>query len=616
MKKLILAVSVFCLLLTSVFAEPLIFFTVPQDGVTSFSFNANGATMANTLVNPPVGKNWADVHEMGILWMFPNNAPWGVFETTPISLTYGNVSNFTVNMIGSGVNYNGTSVSFTISPSLAGSLKLNAYAVIDNVKYYFDTTKVIGNYDGAPMTKLMDLQNWDWATQSPIAPQIVQQPTSQTLYPGEIATFTVVATGSGSLSYEWAKNGEKLDGASSSSLNVFYSSAVNGDKYRCIVTNSAGTITSNEVELTVVAIPGKPTITQQPTTNTVVLGNQAVFMVSATGNGTLSYQWFKNGAEIIGRTTSTLVITNSQLSDAGLYYCSITNKTGAGVMWENSIEVSLIVNEAANAPQITTQPSDILAIAGESKVIFTVVATGNGVLTYQWAKGENNIAGATSSTLAFPNVHLDDAGQYSCAVTNTVGTSELSVMSNKANLTVVSPIIITQQPVNQTVTIEQDAVFTIAATGPGTLSYQWYWDSVQIPGATSSTLTINHVEYKAAPSTVYCVVSNQYQGVGSNSATLTTTPPAETTPTIELVSPSRAINLGDTITLSVIASGGNLQYLWLRNGIPIAGTANPDLTITNAVLRDGAQYQCFVWNSSHPLGTMTQIIYVTVLTPQ
>lgn len=81
-------------------------------------------------------------------------------------------------------------------------------------------------------------------------PVITQHPASMTKTVGQSATFSVVATGTG-LTYQWQKDGVNIAGATSASVTVTASTANNGAQYRAVVSNAAGSATSNSAVLTV-----------------------------------------------------------------------------------------------------------------------------------------------------------------------------------------------------------------------------------------------------------------------------------------------------------------------------------------------------------------------------
>ena len=137
-------------------------------------------------------------------------------------------------------------------------------------------------------------------------PGITTQPAALSVVAGKAASFTVVATGSATLTYQWQKNGTDISGATASTYTIPATSiGDSGAKFLVVVSNSAGKATSNPAILTVTAAPVQPTITTQPSSQTAAKGKTASFSVVATGTDPLTYQWKKNGTDIAGATAST-----------------------------------------------------------------------------------------------------------------------------------------------------------------------------------------------------------------------------------------------------------------------------------------------------------------------
>jgi hypothetical protein len=155
-----------------------------------------------------------------------------------------------------------------------------------------------------------------------IPPAITTPPQSQTVTNGQNASFSVVATGTDPLSYQWSLNGTDLADATSSTLTLTSVQTNNTGNYTVVVTNVAGSITSAVATLTVI-VP--PTITTQPQSQAVTAGQSATFSVTATGTDPLSYQWSLNGAALSGATSSTLTLNSVQTTDAGSYTVVVTN---------------------------------------------------------------------------------------------------------------------------------------------------------------------------------------------------------------------------------------------------------------------------------------------------
>ncbi|HEY9153598.1 MAG TPA: immunoglobulin domain-containing protein, partial [Opitutaceae bacterium] len=157
-----------------------------------------------------------------------------------------------------------------------------------------------------------------------------------------------------------------------------------------------------------------PTITTQPTSQTVTAGANVTFTVVAAGT-TPTYQWQKGGTNIAGATNASLMLNSVQASDAGNYTVVVSNSAGN----VTSSIAALTVNAAQAAPVITQQP-DSQTVGPGSSVTFTGAASGTG-LTYKWQKGGVDIPGATATSLTLPNVQAGDAGNYTFTATNTEG---------------------------------------------------------------------------------------------------------------------------------------------------------------------------------------------------
>jgi outer membrane protein assembly factor BamB len=95
------------------------------------------------------------------------------------------------------------------------------------------------------------------ATKPPVsatAPQITTQPANETVSVGQAASFKVIASGTAPLQYEWRKNGSAIAGAASSTyITAATVSGDNGSTFTVVITNAAGSVTSNAAMLTVTA---------------------------------------------------------------------------------------------------------------------------------------------------------------------------------------------------------------------------------------------------------------------------------------------------------------------------------------------------------------------------
>ena len=180
-------------------------------------------------------------------------------------------------------------------------------------------------------------------------------------------------------------------------------------------------------------------------------------------------------------------------------------------------------------PTISTQPQSQAVQAG-SPVTFSVSASGEGTLYYQWLFNGENIPGATGSTYSLADAQLSNAGTYSVLISSPLG----DTLSSNATLTVYAPPVITTQPVSQTCLQGSNVTFSVTASGPGTLTYQWeenghpLSNSGIVSGANSATLTLTGVT-TANSATYSVIVSDPYGSISSSPATLTVfyVPPAD-----------------------------------------------------------------------------------------
>ncbi len=259
------------------------------------------------------------------------------------------------------------------------------------------------------------------------------QPQSQSVALSSNAVFSVGVSGSVPISYQWQFDGSAISGATNSSYTLFNAQTNNDGSYSVVVTNSTANVTSAPATLTVL---NPPVITTQPLSVTNAVGATVTFTSAASGSGPLSYQWLRNSFSLSntgrfsGVTSTTLTITNVQLSDAGSFNFVATNSVGLAVSSPAYLTVLA-------APSISSQPGPLNLNVG-SNANFSVTASGTAPLSYQWRFNGTNlvdggeILGSLTSDLFVGAVQTTNAGSYTVVIANSVG----AITSNPAMLTV------------------------------------------------------------------------------------------------------------------------------------------------------------------------------------
>jgi hypothetical protein len=185
------------------------------------------------------------------------------------------------------------------------------------------------------------------------APSITTQPASQTVAVGQTATFSVVATGTAPLHYQWQEGTTAISGATEPSYTT--PAAVvsdNGSQFTVIVSNSAGSTTSNAATLTV-SSSGPPLITQQPSSQAVTVGETATFSVAATGTLPLSYQWQMGTTAITGATSASYTTAATTSTDNGSQFSVVVTNPGGST---TSTMATLTVDAATD---VVTYHNDV-----------------------------------------------------------------------------------------------------------------------------------------------------------------------------------------------------------------------------------------------------------------
>jgi hypothetical protein len=187
----------------------------------------------------------------------------------------------------------------------------------------------------------------------------VDQPASASVTVGQPATFTVEATGSGALAYQWYKDGVNIPGGTGASYSISQAKASDSGSYTVDVSDSAGGSQLSQGALLAVApSSGGPTISTQPMGGVVAVGS-SIALDALSGQAGVSYQWYLNGVPITmsqpsasgepgpragahtvsGEASSTLLITGATSGDSGTYECIASIASGSVLSSPAAIDV-------------------------------------------------------------------------------------------------------------------------------------------------------------------------------------------------------------------------------------------------------------------------------------
>jgi len=200
-------------------------------------------------------------------------------------------------------------------------------------------------------------------------PSITSQPASLSVAVGASASFSVVASSTTTLSYQWRHAGTAISGATSATFTLDTVAATDAGDYDVVVSNAQGSTTSAIAVLTVSSTDGKPVIITSPTSQSVAAGGTASFSVTATGSGTLSYQWRKDGSAISGATASSHTISAVNSDQAGSYDVVVSNTVGSATSAAATLSVTVAssTTSATLSANATTAAQAFLATLSTSQ---------------------------------------------------------------------------------------------------------------------------------------------------------------------------------------------------------------------------------------------------------
>ena len=470
-------------------------------------------------------------------------------------------------------------------------------------------------------------------------PSITGNPKDSSVVAGQPVSFSATAAGDATLSYQWqfSPDGNSWTdtiGATSATLTFTAAYTKNGYRYRCKVTNSC----SNSYGSPAYSTAALLTVCQPPVINTsptnqlnIVVNGTATFSVTASGSGTLTYQWQDSAAgitswtAIVSATGSSYSRTGVMAGDSGKQFrCRVSNGCG------NSAYSSAALLTVCTPPAITVNPVSQSDTAGAGHTAtFTVAATGSPSLLFQWQDSAaglsvwTNISAAANPTYSFTPASNQDGLNLRCRVSSSSTCGSTSVFSSAAKMSVCTTPTITTQPVSLPLKqIGDSAKFTVVVGSQvSSPSFQWMrspdgstWSNATAGiGATSPTYAFL-VTAGDTGAQFRCQVSNGCGSLNTNIVTISgCTPPSATGPT------DQTATANTQAIFSVTGSGTTpLSYQWQDSAatwvnVPTGGTAAA-YSFTAASNMSGTRYRCIVTGQCG-VPYVTKSAILTVCTP-
>lgn len=334
----------------------------------------------------------------------------------------------------------------------------------------------------------------------------------------------------------------------------------------------------------IVRLMGNGPVITNSSTLSVVLGVPFTYQITALNN--------PNSFAISGAPPGVTVNPTTGLISGTITSLSVAPVTlsASNINGVDSKLLSIIVQDLG-APQITQPPAHAAVLVG-SAATFTVGATGQAPLAFQWLFNGADIPTATNSSLMLNNVQPSMGGTYSVRVSNTVA----SVVSPAGVLSVFGPLdapTITEQPTGVTNFPGATIGFSVTATSAIPLNYQWRFNGTNLPGATNSTLSRPAVTLANA-GTYGVTAFNALGSVTSSNAALF----VRSAPVIVTPPAARVVSAVTPVQLNVVALGdAPLTYQWRRDGQAIAGATNANFSIGAAAPAHAGLYTVAVSNN-------------------
>ncbi|KAM7294611.1 hypothetical protein ISCGN_024117 [Ixodes scapularis] len=433
--------------------------------------------------------------------------------------------------------------------------------------------------------------------------------------------------GATSLEFSWYKDGElatrralpQMLSDTVSTLTIAKVGAEDLGNYTCRASNAVG----SDSYTAALTVAGKPDIMPFSFSKNSVLGQTSTLScVASSGQGPFRFLWTHDGKAIedtprkhvrtVSDNVALMTIERITAEDSGNYTCIVSNAVGSG-----SYSAALAVEEKPEIMPFTFSKNVLL---GQKTMVTCAVTTGSTPLEFLWSHNGRAVdntaskyaASVTSNiaTMTIQKVSAEDTGNYTCTVSNDVGSDSYTSALLVEELPKIQPFSFpTNHPLGKDVVVS-----CFAMEGQQPLTFHWFKDGRRITSNTK--LVIEHISGKMATLAIRevaaedignytCQVSN---AIGSDKVTsdlvVTDVPRIQpfNFPKTEQM-PKKVI-----VHCAVLEGREPFKFTWLKDGVTlvsgrklqvkILSEALSSLTILDVGAEDIGNYTCTVSNSA------------------
>ena len=411
-------------------------------------------------------------------------------------------------------------------------------------------------------------------TRSENSEDIMSNPTSSVILPPLTGTVNITGTpqvgqilmanttslgGSGIISYQWRRGTTNI-GTNSNTYALQLADVGLAITVTVTRDGNSGSVTSDPAEdVTLPPLTGSVNITGNAIVGQVLTANTD----SLGGNGTIFYQWRRDGTNIGSNSSSYIV---QSLDVGSTITVTVTRSSFSGSVLSDPTSTVMF-------PVLTgTVSISGTAQVGQMLTANTTGLGGSGTISYQWMRDGITFIGTNSST------YIVQDGDVSSTITVVVtrANNSSSITSNPTLTIIFPPLTGTVNIIGNAWVGETLTADTTALGGSGAISYQWKCGGTNV-GSNSATYIVQSID-TGSSITVTVIRANNSNNITSNSTSTVILPPLTGTVNI-----TGTAHVGQALTANIANLGGSgtISYQWMRNGINI-GTNSSTYTVQTA----------------------------------